>query len=100
MPGFYDDTRFIPFKHKGQDYELEDHDRKAIDGIRSRLRKGNFSERTEVLDCIQFLENLNKKIEEILRNELAHGNDNWTLKVIHEEIIELFQKLKEEYKKL
>ncbi len=102
MPGFYDDdtSRFVSNRSMGNEYELEEYEKKAIADIKKRLKEHKFRDRLDVLESIEFLENLNQKISETLRNEESAGNDNCTLKVARDEIVELFQQLKAEYKRL
>ena len=102
MPGFYDDNtaRFIPGSSVGSEYELETHDQQSLDDIKNRLEKKKFRQKDQVMESIEFLENLNNKLSQIIRNEEAAGNDNWTLKQKHKEILELFARLKQEYSRL
>ncbi|MBI2133710.1 hypothetical protein HYU11_03445 [Candidatus Woesearchaeota archaeon] len=102
MPGFFDDntSRYISDKTVKHEYELDEHEKKSVEEIKNRLRQKKYREKSEILDAIEFLENLNQKIGDILKNEANAGNDNWTLKVAQEEVFELFQQLRQEYKRM
>lgn len=99
MPGFYDDTtgQYIPDKDVGKEYELEEFDRKSIEDIRKRLRQGKFRSRDDMMASIEFLENLNKKLFQAIKEEDAAGNDNWTLKMARDDVVKLFTELRQEY---
>lgn len=100
VSGFYDnDGRFIPGSSVGSEYELEPHDKAAIEDIKKQLKKGYKSEEAAT-DSLEFLENLNKKLSDAIRNEGAAGNDNWTLKAAQESVVALAASVKQEMRRL
>lgn len=93
--GFYDRERFIPYTSVKGEYELELHDKQALNDIRKRLKAGKFTSRDECLDSIQYLEDLNAKLSNAIRNEESAGKDNWTLKMARDDVLKLFTQLRQ-----
>ncbi|MBI3033674.1 hypothetical protein HYY72_00765 [Candidatus Woesearchaeota archaeon] len=50
-----------------------------------------------MMASIEFLENLNKKLFQAIKEEDAAGNDNWTLKMARDDVVKLFTELRQEY---
>ncbi|MBI4438706.1 hypothetical protein HY640_02130 [Candidatus Woesearchaeota archaeon] len=98
--GFYDRSgNFVPGRRIGTEYELEPHDRAAVEDIKKQLKKGRL-DNEKLLECMEFLENLNRKLSDAIRNEAAAGNDNWTLKASRDEVVELYSRLRQEKARL
>ena len=101
MEGFYDNEtgEFIPGNSVEGEYELEPHEREAVAQIRKKVEQGNFQTRDEIMESVQLLESLNGKIENALKQEAQAASNNWTLKLRQEEILSLFSRLREEFRK-
>jgi len=94
-----DDWEQRPSERVYEEYELEVHDRASLKHIQEQASTG-YADLKSVRDHINYIESLNKRITEVLRNEEEMGYINDTLKHDFKRIQQLRQRLMQELERL
>lgn len=81
--------------HEYEDYELPVEDRSSLKDIEKRLRDGVVKEERDIRDYLDFLENVDARIQEALAVERSIGRSNLTLKHDSEKVMALMRRLKD-----
>jgi hypothetical protein len=81
--------------HEYQDYELPVEERTSLKDIEKRLRDGVVKEERDIRDYLDFLENVDARIQEALAVERSIGRSNVTLKHDSEKVMSLMRRLKD-----
>jgi len=83
------------YSNNQQDYELQEHERNSIQEIERMIRENLYSDEKTVSDHIEYLEQIETKLNSIIENERQAGMTNISLKKDYIKITRLCAKLVE-----
>jgi hypothetical protein len=81
--------------HEYQDYEIPVEVRRSLREIEKRLRDGVVKEEKDIRDYLDFLEDVDARIQEAMVVERSIGRTNLTLKHDSEKVLSFMRRLKE-----